>query len=577
MKKNRKIIIGVILEDIHTDFSKELIKSIVNAIPPGKNVRLAVLPGKYDSVPELHEYHEVHNSVFALGEQCGFDGLIIHLGGLDEDLSAPPHRRIKNFGDIPTVYIGLDRSDIVTVNYDNETGIREAVNYLVNVSGITRLCMLGGREDNKDARLRKTIFMRCLEEYGLDYNDRFFVNTDMSIDCAADAERLLDMNPDAQAVFCVNDASAKGLYSAMAKKGLIPGKDLLVFAFDNTNMSGELSPALSSIGAYGTTLGGKALDLVLDMINGAEVGSALVPTRLYGRDSLPYAMYDYNVIEMMNIEPAFIYRMFDDCFYRYRTSQRGREQIDLRRLYFEMISRILYAVKYRYLGIETFKEITRMIDIFFCNDAVNYTDAAKLMESIGMLQQALNDVQRSQAAGTLVNRLFLRMRDRAITAFADKLSEEKKQRFEETRLLQLFMAESMSFSGEPAQARRDLIRSLECFCMKNAALYLFDEPFTYARGSFKSFPQTLKLICVVRKGEVHLVPEVRQRCPLRDMFRKSDMPSDKGGFIAFPIFHRDIIYGLLLSEPCGDIYERGECVALQIGMAMYLTNKDNNR
>ena len=573
MKKNRKIIIGVILEDISTDFSKELIKSIVNAIPAGKNVRLAVLPGKYDSIPSLHSYHDVYNSMFALGEQCGFDGLIIHLGGIGGDDAEYYERLLKNLGDIPKVYIGLDRSDIVTVNYDNEMGIREAVNYLVNVIGITRLCMLGGRKDNMDARLRRDIFVRCIEEYGLVFEDRFFVNTDMSSDCIADAERLLDMNPDAQAVFCVNDAAAKGLYTVMARRGIIPGKDLIVFAFDNTNMSGELIPSLSSIGAYGNTLGGKALDLVLDMINGVEVGSALVPTRLYGRDSLPYAMYDYNVIEMLNVESAFIYRMFDDCFYRYRTSQRGREEIDLRRLYYEMISRILYAVKYRFMGIETFEELCRMIDIFFASNAVKYTDAAKLIGSIGLLQQSLNDVQRSAEAGSMVNHLFLRMRDRSVIALANKLSDEKKRRFEETRLLQLFMADSMRFSSDPAQARTDLIKCLDRFCLKNAALYMFEEPFTYDPDSFTSFPMFLRLICVVRKGEVHIIPEVRQRCLLRDMFRKNDLPSGRGGYIAFPIFHRDIIYGLLLCEPGGDIYDRGECVALQIGRAMYLTEK----
>lgn len=77
------------------------------------------------------------------------------------------------------------------------------------------------------------------------------------------------------------------------------------------------------------------------MANGEDVSSALVPTRLYGRASLPYEMYDYNSAEMENIEFGFIYRMFDDCFYRYRNEYRSSEMIDLKRLFFEFISQML--------------------------------------------------------------------------------------------------------------------------------------------------------------------------------------------------------------------------------------------
>ncbi len=578
IRNRREIIIGVMLEDISSDFSKELIKSVVNAIPVNRNVRLAVFPGKYDdrkNTDKLHEYREVHNSIFAMGEQCGFDGIIFHLGSVRNDPGDSFYRHcMECFGDIPKVFIGRNDPELVTVNYDNESGIREAINYLVNVSGITRLCMLGGREDNQDACIRKDLFRKCLEEYGLAYSDTMFVNSDMSFVCTEDAAHLLDMNPDAQAIFCVNDAAAKALYTVMHERRIVPGRDVMVFAFDNTNMSGELVPTLSSIGSYGTTLGEKALDLVLDMINGIEVNSALVPTRLFGRESMPYAMYDYNTLEMVNADQSFIYRMFDDCFYRYKSSHRGREEIDLRRLYYEFISKMLLAMKHRYMSIETFDELCRLIDIFFDNGAMRYTDVAKLLRSVEMLQDAMNESQVSAVSNVQNNRLFLRMKDKALFAVAKELASQRNAQFDETLALHQFMADSMGYEDSSEKRYERVLKSIGRFTLRNAALYLFDNPVRFKSESFGGFPQYIRLACIVRDELVHVIPNARQRCRLDEIFLKNELPAKGGGFLAFPVFHADRIYGVLLCEPFGDIYDRGECVALQLGRAFYLIDAD---
>ena len=68
------------------------------------------------------------------------------------------HEFVEKYGDIPKVLISSQDPDFVTVNYDNETGIREAIDYLVNVNGFTSICMLGGEDYNHDALDRKEIF-----------------------------------------------------------------------------------------------------------------------------------------------------------------------------------------------------------------------------------------------------------------------------------------------------------------------------------------------------------------------------------------------------------------------------------
>ena len=48
----------------------------------------------------------------------------------------------------------------------------------------------------------------------------------------------------------------------------------IVFGFDNTRMAGEISPTLSSVGADCCTLGQKAVEVLLDKMNGRRFNSA---------------------------------------------------------------------------------------------------------------------------------------------------------------------------------------------------------------------------------------------------------------------------------------------------------------
>ena len=575
--ENRKII-GLILENIFTDFSKELVQSVANALPAHKNLSLIVLAGKYDGEEVAvdaarHAYLTVYNSVFELESVCNFDGLIIHLGSMTpEKKQRIKTGYLKASRNIPKVFIASDIEDETIINYDNESGIREAVNYLVNINGLSRFCMLGGRDDNVDACARKTIFIRCLKENHISFSEQNYEKTDMSSECQDAAEKLLENNPDVQAVFCVNDAVAKGLYAAMQEKDLIPGKDVLVFGFDNTHLSGEMIPSLSSIGADQCTLGKKALDVLLCKLNGEETGSFLVPTRLYGRESLQYAMYDYTEQEMMNVSPAFIYRMFDDCFYRYRNSYIDRENVNLRRLFYEFMSKMLFAMRKRYMSIENFNEIQKMIDKFFEKGAMEYTDARKLIKNVERLQSFINIRQKSIAANVMINRLFLRMKDRAICALAEQRSRENTAHLESIRAEQEFLVLCMNTAGSPEKNLEKMLQNIDKFGLKNAAVYLFDTPFHFNQNKPSDFPEYIRLRCVLKSGEIYLPAKERQNCHISNIFSRDELSLKCSGYVAFTLFYRDMIYGILLCELTDDIYERGDYIALQLSKAIYMND-----
>ena len=578
-RKRKKKVIGLLIEELESEFSKDLIQSIVSAIPSSRDIQLVVFAGKYinnSSYDKTRTYKTVYNSVYKLGGMCGIDGIIMHFGSMgDEQIRGMIMQYADNYINVPKVFIALNSSEHTTVNYDNERGIREAVNCLVNVNGLTRFCMLGGRDDNIDARARKDIFIRCLKENDISFSRWNYEKTDMSENCITEAARLLDNNIGVQAIFCVNDSVARGLYEAMKARDLVPGKDVYVFGFDNTHMAGEMTPTLSSIGADKCSLGKMALEVMLAKLNGTDIGSALVPTRLYGRQSFYYEMYDYTAVDLQNADEAFIYRLFDDCFYRYRNETMDRESVNLKRLFYEFMSRMFKAMKKRYTSYEDYSETAVLIEKFFEKGAMEYTDAAKLITSIDRVQFSMNNCQRSPASRIMTNRLFALMRDKAMCALAEKKSMERESILEKRSMTQDFMIAGMTAKGTKSEKEEQIFRNITKLGIRNAAVYMYDSPVQYSFHKVEGFPENIKLRCVVRSGEMYLIPKERQFCRINDIFVRDELSSRCKGYAPFIIFYDDKIYGIILCELTSDIYDRGEYIALQLGRTIYIINQNN--
>lgn len=573
----KRITIALMVEDIFEDYTKEIIQNVYSAIPVNGSVRLVVLAGKLNNGADVDEnsrtYKTVYNTIFRLSDLCRMDGIIISLGSLNQTgMEAFEKRFARDFRRIPKVFIASDTTEYATVKYDNEAGIREAVDYLVNVNGFTKLCMLGGRADNEDAQERRAIFETCLRENEIAFRESAYASTDMSSDCVAEATKLLDDNPGVEAVFCVNDAVAVGLYAAMKNRGLMPGRDVKVFGFDNTHMSGEMSPPLSSIGAREQTIGQKAVEMLLAQINGEQVASAVVPTRLYGRESFDYEAFDDETMDFLDPSGAFIYKMFDDCFYRYRNEQYDREKVDLKRLFFEFISRMLRATKDRYISMEEFNEITRLVDIFIDNGAMEYTDTQKFMNSIGWLQMKVNSLHKSISTNMMINRLFLRLKDKLIFALSEQKENSSRKTIGDRVVLQQLLVMGTDYLGDGKNRQDEIIRNIGKMGVRNAALYMYDEPVVFDRENGAAYPETIRLRCVLKDGEALLLPADRQNGAIGDMFAREELPPGCRGCLAFPVFCGTKIYGVLACEISGSISDRGEFIADQLGRALFLND-----
>ena len=127
--REKKLTIGLIVEDVFTEFAKDIIQSAVNSIPPNRDIEIVVIAGKfvdYDGPKDSQRrYKSVYNSIYRLEEICKFDGLIIALGSMAKIKRQIINRRFfKSLIDTPKVFLAAEIEGMVNINYDNEPGIK---------------------------------------------------------------------------------------------------------------------------------------------------------------------------------------------------------------------------------------------------------------------------------------------------------------------------------------------------------------------------------------------------------------------------------------------------------------------
>ncbi|MCR5234743.1 MAG: LacI family transcriptional regulator [Lachnospiraceae bacterium] len=560
--------IGLLIEDVFFDFSKEIIHSVSYAIYNRDDIDLVVIAGRQDidtdsNDDNQHLYKVVYNSIFLMEEKCRFDGLIVALPNMKD-------KKFDMYPGVPKVFIACDDPDELTINYDDKLGITEAMDFLTEEKGFTKLCMLGGREDNADAQKRKRLFVKYLRSKYLEFENDQYEPTDMTSKSADAALRLLDNNPDVQAVFCVNDLVAVGLYDVMKKRNLTPGKDITVFGFDNTRLALEMVPPLASIGSDAATLGQNALNLLLKKMNGEKVSSVTIPTCLFGRGSMDYNTFDYNFKELLSGDEELITKLFDDTFYRYRYEIMDSKAIDLKKLYCGIISRILGSVKKKKVIDKEYDEVCRLIDIFFENNAMDYTDVTKYIKNIDTLQEGMNAAVKKGDVKDRNNKLFSKMKDRAMLALAVSRTDQRRKRDFERNKVQEYLAETMDYDGEGNITLERVINNFDKLGFTNAALYLYETPVKYFEDAVKEFPDTLLLKCAVKDGKQFVFGKDKQLTRAEEIFKKVWQISKGEGLVIFPVFSGRYIFGVLVCALENNTLNRGEYLAGQLARAMLM-------
>ena len=244
LRRQRTQTIGVITEDLEQFTTPEIVEGIMKYCEEKKyrvllqNLRLySRWQDKWYNDETL--IHSVLDPAMKELVSIKADGLI-YVAGHEREIHL-----FEKKTDMPLVlaYCCSDES-MTSVEIDDEEGGHQMVSYIL-AQGYRKLGVISGRADNIHAKRRLLGCQRALFEACIPYNPSWVLDANWEPEKAYTMTAKL-VNAGVDAIFCMSDWMAGGVYNCIHDMGLEVGKDIAVTGFDNEKVANWYIPKMTS-------------------------------------------------------------------------------------------------------------------------------------------------------------------------------------------------------------------------------------------------------------------------------------------------------------------------------------------
>src|SRR5438874_2532224 len=271
---NKTWTIGMVLATISDPFMGRVVEGVEQAaIEAGFNV--------FVSTSQNDRQREM--AVIKMLQRRRVDGIIIIASHLFEQ-----YPRFFDRSRIPIVVINEQQpgENMHFVMVDDVHGARLAVEHFLAL-GHRRIGYVGVTNRPKSNQYRLKGYQDALEAAGIALDPTLIFTSNTIEDHAKRGEASLEplLAAGATAVFCFNDTTAMGLLAACYRHGISVPDNLSVVGFDDIYMASYTMPPLTTIRQPRFELGQRAMQMMLNFLDGKEPENQIVPTELVVRQT----------------------------------------------------------------------------------------------------------------------------------------------------------------------------------------------------------------------------------------------------------------------------------------------------
>ncbi|MDO4537044.1 MAG: GGDEF domain-containing protein [Coriobacteriales bacterium] len=184
-----------------------------------------------------------------------------------------------------TLVVGRSVPGYHCITKDNVSGMHDCMRHLIEDCGFTKIAFISGPEGSFSAHERESVYFKEMEAHGLEVDPRRFARGSFDGLCEDAVEKILDDNPDIEAIACACDLIAYAVYAVMRKRGLMVGKDIAVTGFDDNPRSALMDPPLSTVRMTSYDLGYVAGQEALRLCAGLELEQTVMRSTFVARSS----------------------------------------------------------------------------------------------------------------------------------------------------------------------------------------------------------------------------------------------------------------------------------------------------
>ena len=204
---------------------------------------------------ELESWHRGRGVLLGTAAAAGAASDITEAAGRVDGLAIFPSRYIDALPlralcrNIPIVRLsqGEVGDSLACVCCDNESGIAQLVDHLVDVHGVHEIAFIGDCA-NYDAYSRFVAMKKCLARRGLAVPERPLDDSAASTDSRlVELCETIDGGQLPQALMCTNDQTAFEVIQVLHDAGLEVPRDVIVTGFDGVLASRLMSPVLTTV------------------------------------------------------------------------------------------------------------------------------------------------------------------------------------------------------------------------------------------------------------------------------------------------------------------------------------------
>ncbi|SEQ51263.1 DNA-binding transcriptional regulator, LacI/PurR family [Lachnospiraceae bacterium NE2001] len=567
---NDKKKIGFLVSGITDEFTKPLCEGMIEEASRD-DVDIIVIPIKYidremKDIPDLFEYQYRTNVESILSENI--DVLVV---SADTIGCLTTRERLTEFlaelksKGIPILLAAARMEGYPGVIFDNKVGIIDGITYLVEEMGVKNICMLRPLYSNSDIDERCEAFYETMDYYKLPVGPNSVITTTHSNNYIPDCNRLMDLNPDVEAVFCVTDAAAMEFYKAMDDRGLKPGRDIKIMGFDNSISGSMVTPSLTTVEANAQMLGRRVFKQVRRIMEGWDIGDSVVPTRFILRDSFGSFLNRSNVDEKI-LDKNYLDRYFNRIFFKFDNTS-DSEGLETLIQFKTLLNVIIDYVNDADFSTERSSFLKGKLDEFLRTGALAYSDAEVLLAYINRLKQAILNRFDDPEDRCHVYNTFSGLSERITIILRENVIKHERAMRDSFIALKDMVEDTLNFSQGDDESYKNIVSNLSHFGIKNAYVYIYEKPIIHKdKEPFKA-PDTLLLKVAMTEGEIQVLPPEEQPINLMDIYNNQFITDSKYNMVLMPLYFRETLYGSVLYDLTDITYENGEFLANQYATA----------
>ena len=318
MKK--RLSVGIMIGNINADFSYEMAFGVNKFFSEHNMDATVLMSGSVsNSIRKINAEDIYFSSIYEYYKMLDLDALIVTYASIIDLQNANYSQTfLTKFKDIPFVLLQdkylSDNNSNVLVN--NRPGLEACIEHLIVDHKYKNILYVSGPTANYDARERLDVYKTIMKKHNLKFTESMIAYGDFSKNVRDIVTKLLDDNPNAEAVVFANDTMALASYEIFAERGLEVGKDIAVTGFDDLPKASIVKPLLTTVSQDPVGIGYEAGKAVLELLVTKQPSTVILTTDFIKRNSCGCSEHNETHELLHDDIQLMINKLVDDIYYK---------------------------------------------------------------------------------------------------------------------------------------------------------------------------------------------------------------------------------------------------------------------